>query len=99
VRTAEGCKAEGNSFAAKNDWQEAERLYCEGLEKLDKITINSECSMPLLRLALLSYRAQANLELGEWKAALDDANEALQLDADHTKSRVRKAKALHHLER
>jgi hypothetical protein len=61
VRTAEDCKAEGNSFAAKDNWQEAERLYSEDLEKLDKITINSQRSVLLLWLALLSNRAQANL--------------------------------------
>jgi tetratricopeptide (TPR) repeat protein len=96
ARTAEECKAEGNRLAVGGDWQEAARLYSEGLRKIAGSDIDSQLAV---LLPLLSNWSQAYLQLGKWDAALQDANDALQLDAAHTKSQVRQAKALQHLER
>jgi len=84
-------KQEGNEAMKKQRYDQAEEKYTQALQ-LDPLSDE-------MRVVLYSNRSQLYLKQRQWEEALSDASRALDIDPQHEKSLLRKAKAAEKLER
>jgi hypothetical protein len=82
----------GNDHFTKREFRSAIAAYTRGL------ALNGGKRVPAL-VDLLTNRANALLNLGRWRAALDDTNAVLALEGAHRKCVMRRALALSGLRR
>jgi tetratricopeptide (TPR) repeat protein len=94
--TALEYKEEGNKFFKEGQWEKAIAQYTKGLG-LETEDPKQEKLPADVRGLLLSNRSQCRLNVKEWQAALDDADECLKLIPSHTKSMFRRATAYENL--
>lgn len=81
----EDCRTRGNAAFRSGIWEEAVRLYGEGLEQ------DVDCEDTRTVAALHYNRSAALRQLGEFEAALQDTNAALALQPRWTKALYRRA--------
>lgn len=78
---AEAARLRGNAAFARGQWAEASRHYSVGLERAPASTV------------LLANRALARLKAGDCRAAEDDCDAVLRLDAGSVKALLRRGAA------
>jgi hypothetical protein len=87
VAAATRLKDKGNLYFQQNAFSWAEKFYAAGIQLIElppQAAANTS-----LACVLYSNRAQANLEMKHAQAALQDAQKALAIQADHAKSAER----------
>mmetsp|Transcript_30143 Transcript_30143/g.53001 ORF Transcript_30143/g.53001 Transcript_30143/m.53001 type:complete len:501 (+) Transcript_30143:3-1505(+) len=85
VKAAIDFKNQGNEQLKKKNLKEAIASYTKGIEA---------CSKPEIRGPILGNRSQAHRRLRDFKNALADANEAVQIFPNYARGHVRKAYVL-----
>lgn len=94
-KTAEDAKVLGNSHFAQGKYEQAANFYSRAIE----LSAKSGGANPTDIANYYSNRAACNQQVHNYKAVIADCNEALNIDANHSKALLRRAIAYEGLEK
>mmetsp|Transcript_32796 Transcript_32796/g.82723 ORF Transcript_32796/g.82723 Transcript_32796/m.82723 type:complete len:373 (+) Transcript_32796:91-1209(+) len=87
---AEQCKEDGNKAFKKGEWEEAVRLYLEGVAAVDTMMMHPAEDV---KCACYSNMAAALIKQDKWKEAMEACDLALKIDETNVKALLRRAQS------
>jgi tetratricopeptide (TPR) repeat protein len=89
IAEATALKERGNQLYLQGKHDEAIAEYDAGIKRLGTVTYESDPPLKQLQVVLLSNAAQCHISMKRWDAAMKYANDALDIDKTHEKSKMR----------